>query len=133
AKQAVHGWPGARHVGPKCTELLEPRRERRGSEIVWWKRREIPGGERLEQVRAALLEAGLAVEAGVHRSGRLLGRAPGHEQDDAVVAGQLERLERRAVPRAELRAEREKERNVGAERRGELVEALLVQRIREPL
>src|SRR5207253_11270605 len=87
--------------------------------------------DRRQDLFATLVEAGLALEARVDGSGRLLAGAAGHEEDDRVVLRELQALERRAVACAELWAGSEEERDVGAECRSELVHLRVGKRLRQ--
>ena len=69
------------------------------------------------------------VEGGVHVACRARRRAVREEDDDPEVLRQVERLELASVTRAELRAVREEEGNVGAEARCDPVQLLVRDRL----
>src|SRR5487761_334035 len=93
-----------------------------------------------EERRAAVVEAGGAVakvERGVDGSRRQLLDEARDEEHDPEVLRQVEWLEDTAVPRPELRAVDEEERDVGAEARRDLAQVGVRQwpgerRVREP-
>ena len=125
-EEAVDDRAGAADVGPERASLLElarraARRRGRSREARRGRAGASRRGERREQCGAALGEALRAVarvEGVVDGAGRRLLGAVREDEDDPVVLRQVER--RRASlpsPRAELRALREEERDVGADRR----------------
>src|SRR5262249_7777 len=107
AEQPVDGGAGAAHVGTEGSELGDAGGGGGGGEVVRRERGEVACLQRLEQVLAPLLEPRLAVEAGIDGSGRVLHDAIREEEEHGVVARQLDAVERRAVARAQLRAERQ--------------------------
>src|SRR5579884_3989078 len=122
AEEAVHRRPRARHVGTEGAERAQLSRVRRAREVVRRQVHEVVRLERREETRAPVVEATRAlalVERAVDVGGGGLRLAGRQEEDDVVVLRQVERVERGAVARAELRPLREEERNVRAERRGE--------------
>src|SRR5262249_30837280 len=133
AEQPVDGGAGAAHVGTEGPELGDAGGERRGGEVVGRQRGEVARLQRLEQVLAPLLEPRLAVEAGIDGSGRLLDDAVREDEEHGVVARQLDAIERRAVARAELRAERQEERHVRPERCRQRMQLIVRQRLVERL
>ena len=122
---------GAADVGAEGAERAQLVRERRRSRgrsrgSAARSRGRRTARERGEERGAALLEAGgavAAVEGGVDGRGRrLLARRAGATSSTQKSCGRSSGSSVRAVAGAELRAVGEEERDVGAERRGELVQ-----------
>src|SRR5262245_37714673 len=130
-KEPVDGGAGAAHVRTERSLLGETGGERRGGEVVRRQRGEVARLQPLEQIRAAVLEPRFAVEAGIDGCGRVLDDAGREEEEHRVIAAQVNPFEPRAVTRAELRTEREEERHVRPERRGEREQLALRQRLVE--
>src|SRR5262249_57724529 len=116
---------GTADVRPKGAERAELLGQQRRGEVVRRQRREIAGGERLEQHCPSFVVPGLAttrIEFDVDGRGRRLFLAVRKEQEHREGLRDADSGERAAVTFSELRPLREEERHVGTQLCGELSE-----------